>query len=158
MSLKLTKKKFGRRRFLSLDNVHTFIDWKIELDSLIDWIEKNTLYQRVGTDVYFFVSSESKIQCLMIEVTGKPEIPDSNTYSIIDIESDFCLQLPSLADQFEICPKELLEWAVASKIRIDLALKDGPQAPLCEFFFIVFNHEKLALQFFSKNDYIQKRP
>lgn len=157
MSLKLTKKKFGRRRFLSFDNVQSFVDWKIELDILIDRLEKNTLYQRVGTDVYFGISGEGKVQSLLIEVMGKPEIPDQDTLSVIDVESEYCLYFPILADQFDFTPKALMDWAIESKTRIDMALQSGSKSPLCEFFFIVFNHEKLALQFFNKNDYIQKR-
>jgi hypothetical protein len=157
MSLKLTKKKFGRRRFLSFENIQSFVDWKIELDKFIELLEKNTLYQRVGTDVYFCVTGEGKIQSLMIEVMGKPEILDQDGLGVVDIECDFCFYLPSLADQFDFTPKKLMEWAYESKTRIDTALERASQSPLCEFFFIVFNHEKLALQFFNKNDYIQKR-
>ena len=158
MSLKLIKKKFGRRRFLSLKKVQSFVDWKIELAELIDWIEKNTRYQRVGTDVYFYISENFKIEALMIEVMGMPEIPDTNAFTVVDFESEYCLQLDSIKDQFEFTPQSLLDWAQSCKTRLDSALLSGQKSSLCDFFLIVFNHEKLALQFFSKNDYIQKRP
>ena len=158
MSLKLNKKKFGRKRFFSTEKIQSFSDWKTQMNILIDWLEKNTLFQRVGTEAYFYISGDLKIHSLMIEVLGKPEILDSNGLTLLDLESEYCYYYPCPMDQFDFTPETLLSWAAEVKEHIDKALLKSNQAMLCEFFLIVFNHEKLALQFFKKNDYIQIRP
>jgi hypothetical protein len=158
MSLRLIKKKFGRKRFLIVEKAHSLVDWKTQVNGVIDWLEKNTLFQRVGTEVYFFVSNELQVCSFMLEVIGKPEILDSNTFSLLDVESDHSYQIFCPHDQFEFSPEALLGWAGETKGLIDTLLSKSGQDPLCEFFLIVFNHEKLALQFFKKNDYIQIRP
>jgi hypothetical protein len=143
--IKLTKMRWGRRRFVVSPLQGPIENWFDEYIQLEEKIRKNSAFQRIGQKALIEVDSTTKKGSILVEVVGTPTSGD--IYFDLEPQDVFIHELDS--SSFLMSFEE-----IAGIVQIIRGNKGLIGLGLSNYYHIVNDEEKLALHFFRQKDYI----